>query len=101
MPFKLAGSSMVTSPSGKGIILIGGYNEDTNEYSDKLIEFRSTPMTWVVLGHKLQYPRADHVAMPIPEKYYSKLNQESRVISSASSRKRKIRQTEVYQAGFS
>ena len=101
MPFKLAGSSMVTSPSGKGIILIGGYNEDTNEYSDKLIEFRSTSMTWVVLGHKLQYPRADHVAMPIPEKYYSKLNQESRVISSVSSRKRKIRQTEVYQAGFS
>ena len=100
MPFKLAGSSMVPSPSGKGVILIGGYNEDTNEYSDKLIEFRSSSMTWVVLRQKLQYPRADHVAMPIPEEYFSKLNQESR-LSSSSSRRRKIRQTDVYQAGFS
>ena len=90
---------MITSPDGKKIILIGGYNEDTNEYSDKLIEFRSSSMTWVVLRQKLQYPRADHVAMPIPEEYFSKLNEETRF--SPNSRKRKNRQREVYQAGFS
>ena len=57
LPFFLAGSSMVTSPSGKGVILIGGYNADISDYSNEIIELRGTSMTWVTLSQKLLYPR--------------------------------------------
>ena len=62
---------MVTSPSGKGVILIGGYNADKSDYSEKIIELRGTSMQWVKLKQKLKYPRADLVAIPMPVKYTS------------------------------
>ena len=91
LPFKLAGSAMVTSPSGKGVILIGGYNANTQDYCTEIIELRGSTMQWVKLEQKLQYTRADHIAIPIPVKFNSKKRQ--------SCRKRKAR--ELYQAGFS
>ena len=48
---------MVTSPSGKGVILIGGYNADISDYSNEIIELRGTSMKWVTLSQKLLYPR--------------------------------------------
>ena len=48
---------MVTSPSEKGVILIGGYNADISDYSNEIIELRGTSMKWVTLSQKLLYPR--------------------------------------------
>ena len=35
---QLVGSSMVTSPNGQGVILVGGFNHSEKTYSDALIE---------------------------------------------------------------
>ena len=83
---------MVTSPSGKGVILIGGYNADKSDYSKDIIELRGTSMQWVKLKQKLSYPRADLVAIPMPVKFTSQRGERQ------SSRKRKARV--LYQAGF-
>ena len=42
LPFKLYGSPMVTSPSGKGVVIVGGYNASTMKYSKALLELKST-----------------------------------------------------------
>ena len=68
LPFELRDSTMVSSPSGKGVVLIGGWNRTTNEYSDAIIEFECSSMKWNVLEQKLQMPRKSHVAIPIPNK---------------------------------
>ena len=83
---------MVTSPSGKGVILIGGYNADISDYSNEIIELRGTSMQWVKLKQKLLYPRADLVVIPMPTEFNSKKGQRQ------SSRKRKAR--DMFQAGF-
>ena len=78
MPFKLKLSTMVTSPNGQGVILIGGYtvtepisNNDWAEKkpSDSVIELTAKPfMKWKSLEQKLKYPRYGHVTLPIPLK---------------------------------
>ena len=83
---------MVTSPSNKGVILIGGYNVEIEDYSNQIIEFRGTSMQWISLEQKLAYPRADLVAIPMPTEFKSHKSRQS-------SRKRKAR--DLYQAGFS
>ena len=32
---------MVTSPSGKGVVIVGGYNASTMKYSKALLELKS------------------------------------------------------------
>ena len=93
LPFKLAGSAMITSPSGKGVVLIGGYNDGTQKYSKAILEFRSSTMEWFIMKAKLRYARADHVVIPVPVVFDPMKN------SRQSCRKRKARM--LYQAGFS
>ena len=71
LPFKLSSSTIVTSPNGQGVMLIGGYSVTENGPTglDTVIELTAKPfMKWKILEHKLKYPRSRHVALPIPFK---------------------------------
>ena len=65
LPFKLSASAMVTSPSGKGVIIIGGYNWNERKNSNALLELKGP--CWIPLKQTLQHARTSHVAIPIPE----------------------------------
>ena len=70
IPFKLSVSTIVTSPNGQGVMLIGGYgNNVTDKYyneTDTVIELTAKPfMKWKILEQKLKYPRDGHVTIPI------------------------------------
>ena len=66
LPFELSRSTMVTSPSGKGVVVIGGYNK--NGYKDALLELKGiSSKEWVPLKQTLQHVRENHVAIPIPD----------------------------------
>ena len=70
MPFKVYGSTMVTSPCGKGVILIGGYNRNERKESDVLLELTGhsvDTLKWIILEQKLKYPRCRHVSYLIPD----------------------------------
>ena len=58
---------MVTSPSGKGVVVIGGWKNSVlfGESSNALIELKGNSMEWVTLEQKLKYAREGHVAIPI------------------------------------
>ena len=69
LPFPISGSTMVTSPTEKGVVLIAGYNESECEHSNALIElshdFKSGKFKWNILNQTLVYPRRQHLAFPI------------------------------------
>ena len=67
MPFELRTSTMVTSPSGQGVILIGGFDFSMGKQLDTVIELTAS-MKWKTLEQKLKYPRDRHVTLPIPFK---------------------------------
>ena len=57
---------MVTSPTGKGVILMGGDTEE-NEVSSEIFEL-SNSMQWTRLEHTLQKGNIENpVAIPIPD----------------------------------
>ena len=53
LPFKLSQASMVTSPTGRGVVIIGGWNENSKKYSTSLFELDGRSMEWVKLKQKL------------------------------------------------
>ena len=66
LPFKLYDSAMVTSPSGKGVVVIGGFN--VNEDTNALHELKSiSSKEWVPLKQTLQHARDAHIAISIPD----------------------------------
>ena len=77
MPFALSEATMVTSPDGWGVIIIGGnksfsddeyYDDDWDDLpSDKILELRSDATEWVILDQCLENPRMEHVAFPITD----------------------------------
>ena len=80
MPFALSEATMVTSPDGCGVIIIGGnitsfsadeYFDDDDNWidpaSDKILELRSDATEWVILDQCLENPRREHVAFPITD----------------------------------
>ena len=71
LPFKLKDSVMITSPSDRGVILIGGYNDSEVKTSKLLLELSGYCMEslhWTVLEQKLKFLRSYHVAFPLPNK---------------------------------
>ena len=44
---------MVTSPTGRGVVIIGGWNENSRKYSTSLFELDGRSMEWVKLKQKL------------------------------------------------
>ena len=61
MGFKPA---LITSPDGKGVILVGGFNAKTRQSSNELLEFRQST-GWTILSQKLKYARQFPVVLPI------------------------------------
>ena len=70
MPIKLTGSTMVPSPTQKGVVVIGGENK--SKMSDALIELSGDSietLTWTILEKRLKNGRSlssHHVSFPIP-----------------------------------
>jgi len=67
LPFKLSQASMVTSPTGRGVVIIGGWNENSKKYSTSLFELDGRTMEWVKLKQKLEHGRVGHISFPIPD----------------------------------
>ena len=61
MGFKPA---LITSPDGKGVILVGGLDARRGRSSNELLEFRQST-GWKILGQKLKYARQFPVVLPI------------------------------------
>ena len=62
--------AMVTSPDGMGIIIVGGYNEDSESSEKRILESRfdgSQFLPWQVMNQKLRHGRYAHVVVPIPK----------------------------------
>lgn len=70
LPYKIRTASMVTSPDGEGVVLIGGFNVNANQYSQGLIELRGSSietLEWKFLEQSLTFQRRNHVSFPIPD----------------------------------
>ena len=67
---------MLTSPSGDGVVLIGGFNASYRAYSEAILEWKYHSNSWVILNQKLQFPRELFVAMYIPSEL---INQKQKV----------------------
>ena len=82
LPIRLISSTMVTSPTGKGVVMICGHRLDVQKKgfakgcSDILIELsgesRET-LKWTILDRKLKQKRSQHVSFPITHMSYVEL----------------------------
>ena len=66
--------AMVTSPTGKGVIAIGGNSNpggNPGEYSKAMFELTQS-MEWTRLGQTLQIGHESPLAIPIPDELVSK-----------------------------
>ena len=70
MPLGLVRPAMVTSPTGKGVIVMGGETE-TGENSKAMFEL-SQSMQWTRLEQTLQIDHEGPLAIPIPDELVSK-----------------------------
>ena len=72
MPLKLTGSTMVPSPTNKGVVVIGGLlpiADRTIKMSDGLYELSGDSiqtLRWTILEQRLRNGRSGHVSFPIP-----------------------------------
>ena len=58
---------MISSPTEKGVVMIGGYKSNF-DYSSALLELSGDSqetLEWKILEQKLQYPRFCHITFPI------------------------------------
>ena len=70
MPLKLWRPAMVTSPTGKGVIVMGGETE-SEEDSKAMFEL-SQSMEWTRLEQSLQIEHCGPLAIPIPDELVHK-----------------------------
>merc|ERR1712150_375404 len=67
LPFALYGSTMISSPTEKGVVMIGGTKQKIGNFSD-LLELSGDSqetLKWKILEQKLQHPRSYHVSFSI------------------------------------
>ena len=77
LPYKSACTSMVTSPGGNGVILIGGlinyFSEKEDNFtmaiSDQLWVLKAKAKKWVMLKQKLKNPRYWSVGIPLYDEW--------------------------------
>ena len=75
---------MVTSPTGKGVVLIGGgsgYNDNKSRKFNDFLELSGDSeknLQWSFMIQKLQYQRYRHVAFTIPNAVYDSIVQHQR-----------------------
>ena len=58
---------MISSPTEKGVVMIGG-RKNYREYSSDLLELSgdsNETLEWKILKQKLQHPRSNHVSFSI------------------------------------
>ena len=72
MPLRLVRPAMVTSPTGKGVIVMGGYS--FGEYSKTMFEL-SQSMEWTRLEQTLQIGHLVPLAIPIPVEFVHESSQ--------------------------
>ena len=81
---------MVTSPTGKGVVLIGGFNvtdDDKWRRSNLLLELSGDStenLQWKIMSQQLKFSRASHIAFIIPDQVYNDIyNRERQKIREA------------------
>ena len=77
LPHELCGSTMETSPTGKGVILIGGSKKENHNGSQNLLELQGDSidsLKWSSLKQKIT-PRYDHVSFPITDDVHTKFTE--------------------------
>ena len=70
LPFRLANPIMVTSPTGKGVVILGGM------YSRTMFELTDS-MEWEQLDKTLQHDYSGPLAVPIPDNLTCEISNES------------------------
>ena len=93
LPMKISGAAMVTSPTGRGVILIGGEtctetkgpaSWQSGQHHDVMLELSgdtigtlftqaSKKLKWRRLDQRLKYAREGHAAFPINDQLYLNL----------------------------
>ena len=80
LPFILFGPTMVCSPTGKGVVVVGGqtskFNEITTHLSGDFIELSGDSiksLKWTQLQQSLLTPKACHVSFIIPTQVANEL----------------------------
>ena len=71
LPLELAKHAMVTSPTGKGVIVMGGYTDSIGQYSKAMFEL-SQSMEWTRLQQTFQIEHFMPLAIPIPDELVTK-----------------------------
>ena len=67
LPFKVMDSAMVPSPTGNGLLIIGGRKGGLSS-SNEILELAinsSGFLEWFVLGRRLKYAKYNHLAFQI------------------------------------
>ena len=67
LPLELKGHVMVTSPTGKGVIVMGGISSGLNSKASKAMFELSESMQWTRLEQTLQIGHWAPLAIPIPD----------------------------------
>ena len=71
LPFNMSGVAMVSSPTGRGVIVIGGRRPDhVSDPGHALIELSGDSiesLKWTFLEQKLKYKRFNHTSIIIPK----------------------------------
>ena len=90
LPYKIHCSKLVTSPTGKGMVLIGSFNITEDEkwrsshslwelYGDSVEDLQ-----WKEMSQQLKFSRASHIAFIIPDQVYNNIyNRERQKIREA------------------
>ena len=84
LPFALFGSTMISSPTEKGIVMIGGATTK-GVTANRIVSYNFVELSgnsvetleWKILEHKLQYARYGHVSFSISNDIASTLTSES------------------------
>ena len=90
LPYKIHCSKLVTSPTGKGVVLIGGFHITEDEKwrrSHSLWELSGDSienLQWKEMCQQLKFSRASHIAFIIPDQVYNNIyNRERQKIQKA------------------
>ena len=70
LPHKLRDTMMIPTPTEKGVILVGGYNDSHRRTSNLLLELTGrclASLRWNITELRMKFQRSYHVALPIPD----------------------------------
>ena len=70
LPHKLRDAMMIPTPTEKGVILVGGYNDSHRRTSNLLLELNGrclASLRWNITELRMKFQRSYHVALTIPD----------------------------------